>query len=267
MKTAFIGAGNMARAILKALIDKRIVCPGDVTVSDVNPGTLEAVAREFGVSTTPGNVECIRGAGIIILAVKPQNLEGVGRELNGSITPGQTVVSILAGTCIRRLTEWLGTSEIVRAMPNTPAQIGYGMTVWTASSSLEPDRNREAQIILSAMGKAIYVDDEKFIDLATAISGSGPAYFFLFMESLVEAGMELGFDAETARTLVLQTALGSVEYALQSGASLTDLRSQVTSPGGTTAQAVKVFETAGLAETVKQAAASAYQRAREMGAC
>jgi len=265
MRTAFIGAGNMARAILKALLENRIACPGDVTISDVNPANLEVAGRQSGVRTTAANLECINGADIIILAVKPQNLDSVGSELKSKIMPGQMVVSILAGTCIGRLTECLGTAEIIRAMPNTPAQIGCGMTVWTAASALDSSRKQDARTILSAMGEAIYVEDEKYIDMATAISGSGPAYFFLFMQSLVEAGIELGFDEKTARTLVLQTGLGSVEYALQSGANLADLRLQVTSPGGTTAQAVKVFETAGFKETVKQAVASAYHRAREMG--
>ncbi|MBN1369632.1 MAG: pyrroline-5-carboxylate reductase [Dehalococcoidaceae bacterium] len=267
MKTAFIGAGNMARAILKALLDKGIISPGDTAISDVNAVSLEATGREFDIRTTTSNLECVKGADTIILAVKPQNLDNVGAELKGKIAPGQMVMSILAGTCISRLTECLGTAEIVRAMPNTPAQIGCGMTVWTASSTLDASRKQAAQVMLSAMGKAIYVENETYIDMATAISGSGPAYFFLFMESLVEAGFELGFDKETARTLVLQTALGSVEYALQSGATLADLRLQVTSPGGTTAQAVKVFETEGFKETVKKAAASAYHRAREMGGC
>jgi len=265
MKTAFIGAGNMARAMLKALLDNRIVCSGEVTVSDVNTASLDAVRREFGVNTTTGNLECIQAAEVIILAVKPQNLDSVGRELKGEIKPGQMVVSILAGTSIQRLAECLDTTEIVRAMPNTPAQIGHGMTVWTAPSALDSGRKQQARVILSAMGEAINVDDETYIDMATAISGSGPAYFFLFMESLVEAGLELGFDEKTARILVLQTALGSIKYAMQSGADLADLRLQVTSPGGTTARAVKVFEAAGFKDTVKEAVASAYHRAREMG--
>jgi len=267
MKTAFIGAGNMARAILKALLDNRIIFPGDITISDVNPAGLKAAGREFGVHITTSNLECIRGAATVILAVKPQNLDSVGVELKGKIAPGQMVLSILAGTCISKLTECLGTAEIVRAMPNTPAQIGHGMTVWTASSILDARRKQAAGVMLSAMGEAIYVENEKYIDMATAISGSGPAYFFLFMESLVEAALELGFDKETAHTLVLQTALGSVKYALQSDANLADLRLQVTSPGGTTAQAVKVFETEGFKEIVKKAVASAYHRAREMGGC
>jgi pyrroline-5-carboxylate reductase len=163
------------------------------------------------------------------------------------------------------LVEGLKHKAVVRVMPNTPAQIGKGMSVWTATDAVTADQKESARKILAAMGEELFTPDENDLDKATAISGSGPAYFFLFMEALVEAGVKLGFSPETAKKLVLQTAAGSAEYACLSGQDLADLRRMVTSPGGTTAEALKVFEVGGLKELVEKAAAAALRRAKELG--
>ncbi len=257
----------MARAILEALIDSKITAPEKITVSDISTARLEDIKNKYRVCTTSSNTRAIAAADIIILAVKPQNLDAISRELVGKFSPGKLVISILAGTNLESLANSLKHGEVIRAMPNTPAQIRMGMTAWTASPAVTEEKKKAAQSILSTMGKAIFFEDEAFIDMSTAISGSGPAYFYLFMESLVEAGVELGLPRETAIELVMQTALGSVSYALKSDAGLTTLRQQVTSPGGTTEAALKIFESEGLKDIIIKAVAGAHGRAREIGKC
>jgi len=265
MKLAVIGAGNMATAIIKAVLESKAVSAKDITVSDINPLSLERVQTEQGVLTADSNISAIDSADTIILAVKPQNLEGISRELSCRLKCGQLVISILAGTPLSRLALSLGHDEIIRAMPNTPAQIGMGMTVWTCSEKVSAEQKQNGQAILSSMGRELFVDDEGFIDMATAISGSGPAYFFLFMECLVESAVSLGFDSETALSLVLQTALGSIQYAITSGRGLAELRQQVTSPGGTTAEAINHFNSNDIKTIINGAVAAAYRKAAEMG--
>lgn len=265
MNLAFIGAGNMARAIISSLVKKQLANPADITVSDINSASLELAALQFGVNVTASNIRAVENADAIVLAVKPQNLDSLSGDIGGRFTADQTVISILAGISIGRLTEQLQHTAIIRAMPNTPAQIGMGMTVWTAFKEVPEKHRQTAGMILSAMGDTLWVENENCIDMATAISGSGPAYFFLFMESLLEAAAALGLNRQDAETLVYKTALGSVNYAAVSEASLKELRAQVTSPGGTTAAAIQVFEKENFSGIIQRAAESAYRRARQMG--
>jgi pyrroline-5-carboxylate reductase len=200
-----------------------------------------------------------------MLAVKPQNLADVAAELKGKLNPGQLVLSIIAGKNIKSLQQGLGHKSVVRVMPNTPAQIGMGMSVWTATAEVTQPQKVQVGSMLGAMGEEIYVEDESVIDMATAISGSGPAYVFLFMESLVNAAADIGLPADTARKLVLQTVLGSAKYARQSGEELARLRQMVTSPGGTTAEAIAVFETKEFRSIIKQAVEAAYKKTKQLG--
>lgn len=254
----------MAQAIIKALLKDRIIPAENITVSDVNQQNLEKLRLELGVTTAADNTSAICEAEIIVLAVKPQNLDDLSRELSGHFDRAQLVISILAGTPIARLSSSLGHDKIVRAMPNTPAQIGMGMTVWTSSRQVSDKQRQNAETILSSMGEAIFVEEESCIDMATAISGSGPAYFFLFMEYLIESAISLGFDSQTARKLVMQTALGSVKYAASSEQDISELRRQVTSPGGTTAEAITFFNSCGIKGTINGAVTAAYNKATEM---
>lgn len=255
----------MAQAIIKALLKGRIIPAENITASDVSQQNLERLRVELGIKTAVNNTSAIYEAEIIILAVKPQNLDDLSRELYGLFGSQQLVISILAGTPIARLSASLGHDKIVRAMPNTPAQIGMGMTVWTCSRQVSDKQKQTAETILSSMGEAIFAEEENRIDMATAISGSGPAYFFLFMENLIESAISLGFDSQTARNLVMQTALGSVKYAASSEQDISKLRQQVTSPGGTTAEAIKYFNSCGIKETIHGAVTAAYHKATEMG--
>ncbi len=265
MKIAFIGGGNMGRAMINAIIHRELAAPEDITVADTRPESREALAVELGVITTESNVAAALSSEVIILAVKPQNLDEVMADLNGHLCGSHLVISIIAGKKLSALTAGLRHPAIIRVMPNTPAQIGLGMSVWTATEAVDVAQKETARRILTAMGEELFTPAEADLDLATAISGSGPAYFFLFMEAMVEAGVKLGLEPEAARQMVIQTAVGSAEYAHQSEHDLSELRRMVTSPGGTTAEALKVFETRQLREIVEAATAAAHRRALELG--
>jgi pyrroline-5-carboxylate reductase len=265
MKIAFIGGGNMGQAMLSAILSKGIANAEDITVSDKNSARLKQLKGNFGVNISNENLDAIAKGEIIILAIKPQNLDEVMSQIGGQIKPEQLVLSIIAGKNINTLKQGLKHDAIVRAMPNTPAQIGMGMTVWTATDEVTEEQRAAVSSILGAMGKEIHVADESYIDMATAVSGSGPAYVFLFMESLINAAVEIGLPPRTAHKMVLQTVTGAAEYARQSDKGLAQLREMVTSPGGTTAEALRVFEQKDFSGLVEKAVAAAYQRAKELG--
>ncbi|PPD58346.1 pyrroline-5-carboxylate reductase [Dehalogenimonas etheniformans] len=265
MKIAFIGGGNMGRAMISAIIDKGLAEPEDITVADVKEESREAIVLDLGVFATPSNLAAVKDAEVIILAIKPQNLADVTADLAGKLDSCQLVLSIIAGKKISTLVDGFKHRAVVRVMPNTPAQIGRGMSVWTATEVVSPKQKESTQKILTAMGQELFTPDENDLDKATALSGSGPAYFFLFMEALVDAGVKMGFSPEVARQLVLQTASGSAEYACLSGRDLMELRRMVTSPGGTTAEAIKVFESGDFKGLVNKAVEAALRRAKELG--
>jgi len=221
--------------------------------------------QKYGVAAMVSNREAIADKEIVVLAVKPQTLTEVMAELKGKLKPGQVVLSIIAGARIDTLSKGLNHGAIARAMPNTPAQIGEGMTVWTATPRVTGEQKGLVGAILGAMGVEIYVDDEKYLDMATAVSGSGPAYFFLMAESLIEAAVAIGLPRDMARKLVVQTMLGSGRLIQQSGEEPSQLRIKVTSPGGTTARALEQLEKGQFTELVKRAVKAAYDKARELG--
>ncbi len=265
MKIAFIGGGNMGRAMVAAILNKSLCKPSDITVADKDPARLAQLEKDFGVRTITDNLEAISSAEVIILAIKPQNLDEAMPGLRGRLKYGQLVLSIIAGKNLATLKTGLGHDVIVRAMPNTPAQIGRGMTVWTATASTSETQKNAVRSILGSMGEEIFVGDERYIDMATAVSGSGPAYVFLFMESLLEAAVKIGLPPEEARRLVLQTVTGASLFAAQSDKSLAELRRMVTSPGGTTAEALKVLEAGGFGKLIEQAVIAAYEKAKQLG--
>jgi pyrroline-5-carboxylate reductase len=265
MKIAFIGGGAMGEAILAAVLNRSLSTPQAVWVSDIKEERRQYLKQTYEISATDNNAEAAGHGDIIILAIKPQTLPELLPELNGQIRDGQLVLSIIAGARIDTLCKGLGHRQVVRAMPNTPAQIGEGISVWTATQEVTESQKEHAKVILSGMGREIYVSDEGYLDMATAVSGSGPAYFFLFVECLVEAATKLGFSEDTAQELVLQTVLGSGQLLRNSGKSPAELRRLVTSPGGTTAAALQQFEDGGFRELIYEAVSAAYQRAGELG--
>jgi len=255
----------MGEAMLAAVIEDGLVKPEAIWVSDVSQERRKSLAQKYGVAAIASNLEAISGKEIVVLAVKPQNLAEVMKELGGKLQSGQAVLSIIAGAKIDTLSKGLRHGAVARAMPNTPAQIGEGMSVWTATPQVTEEQKGRVGAILGAMGVEIYVDDEKYLDMATAISGSGPAYFFLMAESLIEAAAAIGLPRDMARRLVVQTMLGSGRLIQQSGEEPAELRRKVTSPGGTTARALEQFEKGQFTELVKRAVKAAYDKARELG--
>ncbi len=261
---ALVGSGTMGEAIIKAILDKGLVSPRQVTAADIRPERGRELAKRYGIHTTTDNVIAVREADIVVLAVKPQVLASVLSDLQGHIRAGALVISIVAGAQIETLTKGLGHQAVIRSMPNTPAQIGVGMTVWTATPAVTAGQKAQAEEILRAMGEAIYVHEEKYLDMATAVSGSGPAYFFLILEAMVDAAVRLGFARPVARQLVIQTALGSVLFARASDKHLAELRNMVTSPGGTTAEALHEMEKGALRAVINEAIAAAHARSRSL---
>ena len=265
MKIAFIGGGNMGEAMLSTILDKGLSKPQGISVSDIDETRRQHLEQKYGVAVTGDNRQVVERGEVVVLATKPQNLAEVMAELKGQLKPTQLVLSIIAGTTIKTLSSGLGHSRVVRAMPNTPAQIGEGISVWTATAEVTEQQRGWASSILSAIGKEIYVDDEEYIDMATAVSGSGPAYFFLFVEALVEAAVHIGLHHDVAQELVLQTMLGSGHLIQKSGKEPSELRRMVTSPGGTTAEALLELEKGGFAELLTKAVSAAYNKAKKLG--
>jgi pyrroline-5-carboxylate reductase len=260
MKIAFIGAGAMGEAMVKCLLTKKVVTPQDIVVSDVSRLRCELLSREYGVSVLADNRRAVENVDLIILAVKPQNLPKIMGEIKG-LRREQLVLSIVAGATLSSLCQGLNHHFIVRAMPNMPAQVGVGMTIWTATAETVQKQRELAQTIVDALGKEIYVDDEKYLSMATALSGSGPAYVFLFIEALVDAGVHIGLPRDTARELVIQTVFGSTRVIEKTGKHPADLRNMVTSPGGTTTEALLQLEKGAFRSLLLEAVAAAYKKA------
>ncbi len=265
MKIAFIGGGNMGEAMLSAILDKGLSAPTDISVSDISQARCQQLKQRYGITITNDNRAAIKDRQVVVLAIKPQNLAEVMAELSGRLDSTQLVLSIIAGVSIETLCRGLNHSSVVRVMPNTPAQIGEGISVWAATAEVTEQQRTRVAAILEAIGKEIYVDDERYLDMATAVSGSGPAYFFLFVEVLVEAAVDIGLDHDIAQELVLQTMLGSGHLIQKSGTPPAELRRMVTSPGGTTAEALLELDRGGFADLVKRAVNAAYDKARRLG--
>ena len=264
-KITFIGGGAMGEAILSAILDKRLSTPEAVTVSDINESRLKYLEQKYGVTVTSNNRQAVNNSDIVVMAIKPQNLDEVMADLKSQLKPDQLILSIIAGARIDTLCQGLDHRSIARVMPNTPAQIGEGMSVWTATTEVTETQKSTVSLMLGTTGKEIYVDDEKYLDMVTAVSGSGPAYFFLFVESLVDSAVQIGIPRDMAEKLVLQTMLGSAHLLQESGKPPAELRKMVTSPGGTTAEAILQFENGGFRNLVLQAVTAAYNKAKELG--
>jgi pyrroline-5-carboxylate reductase len=265
MKIGFVGGGTMGEAIIKSLLAKGAAKPADITVSDISQQRRDVLKETYGVKATADNREAVKGAEVVVLAVKPQELSKVLVGLKG-LSSQQLVLSIVAGATLGSISQGLNHSCMVRAMPNMPAQIGEGITVWAATAEVDRKQKDMAQSILAALGKEIYVGGEKYIDMATALSGSGPAYVFLIIESLVDAGVHIGLPRDMAEKLVVQTVLGSARAVETMGKHPAELKNMVTSPGGTTADGLLQLETGGLRSLLLQTVIAAYNKAKALGA-
>lgn len=265
MKIAIIGGGAMGEAIIRGVLAAGSICPQDICVCDIDASRLKTLKKTYSIKPGKDYKSAIKDAELVILAVKPQTLPTLLPDLKGNLKKGQLVLSIIAGAKIATIAKGLGHDQIVRAMPNTPAQIGVGITAWTASDKVTTKQKKLAQSVLDALGKEIYVDSEKYIDMATAVSGSGPAYFFYMIECLTDAAVKIGLPRDTAAELVLETALGAALLADSSPKSPRELRKQVTSPGGTTAAGIAALESGKFKELLADAVAAAHKRAKELG--
>ncbi|MCP4361608.1 MAG: pyrroline-5-carboxylate reductase [Chloroflexi bacterium] len=262
---AFIGSGIMGEAMIRGLLSQNSVTAAQIIASDPWLPRLDELKEKYSIHVTKDNREAAEAGQIIVLSIKPQSVPLVLPEIRGHLRSRDLLLSIIAGMPIRKLADGSAHAAVVRAMPNTPAQIGQGISVWTATPEVSSEQKKQAQTILASFGKEISVDEEDYLDMATALSGSGPGYVFLFMEALIDAGVHMGFSRRVAEELVFQTILGSVEFAAQSGKHVAELRNQVTSPGGTTASALYHMEKGGLRTVISRGIWAAYQRSIELG--
>ena len=262
---AFVGGGLMAEAIIRGIVGRDLVRPERVTVGEPVHERREALTARFGLTAVAANRDAVAGATVVVLAVKPQHLGPALADLRGRLEPSQLVISIVAGVPLPTLSSGLSHRSIVRVMPNTPAQIGEGISVWTANPEVSETDRLRARAILGALGQEVQVAEEKYLDMATALSGSGPAYVFLFVEALVDAGVRIGFSRQVAEQLVLQTISGSVAMARETGRHPAELRNAVTSPAGTTAAGLRELEEGRFRAVIDRCVGAAYERCLELG--
>ncbi len=262
---SFIGAGNMAGSLIAGLLADGYQ-PENIWASDVDPEKLQNLANRFGIHTSTDNRIAVENSQIVVLAVKPQSLQAVAREIESSVRRIRPmIISIVAGITEAAIDRWLGgDNDIVRCMPNTPALVKSGATAMHGNANISAEQRSRAEAVLRSVGIAVWVEEEELLDAVTALSGSGPAYFFLLIEAMEEAAVRLGLEPATARLLSQQTALGAARVAIESDESPADLRRRVTSPGGTTERAIAVFEQAGFADLVLKAMDGARLRAMEL---
>lgn len=263
-KLAFIGSGVMAEAMIRCLLEKKLVQPGLLTCADPQASRRDFLTKQYGVKTTSDNASAVREADIVVMSIKPQVLSDVSDELKMALRPEALVLSIMAGVTTTSLRKRLGHEAVARAMPNTPAQIGMGVSVWCSTPTVSEQHIEQARVILQALGSEHFVKKEDMLDMATALSGSAPAYVFLFMEALMDAGVHMGFSRQVAHDLVVQTVKGSAEFASQSTDHMAHLRNMVTSPGGTTADAIYYLEKGGLRTVISQAVRAAYLKSQAL---
>ncbi len=264
-RIAIVGSGVMAEAMIGGLLRDRIVEPSQLVASHPRTERREELASRYGIAVTASNEDAAGGADIVVLTIKPQMLVRVGRPLAGALRDEQLVLSVIAGATSHALTAALDHRAIVRSMPNTPARLGRGVTVWYATPDSTDSQREQARALLRALGTELEVDDELMVAMATAVSGTGPTYVFLVMEALIDAAVHLGFPRHIAHDLVVETLEGSAVFAKQSGMHPAQLRNMVTSPGGTSAAALHELESGRLRTVLSEGVWAAYRRTLELG--
>jgi pyrroline-5-carboxylate reductase len=264
-RIAFIGSGVMGEAMIKAVLTLGLTTPEFVTAADPWQERADYIQKQYKIRTTSRNIEAVQDADIVVLSIKPQSLPKAGEDLHGSLGKEALVLSIIAGARISTLRTKLFHDRVVRAMPNTPAQVGKGMTVWTATPQVTPDQLDQTRAILGAFGEQLQVDEEGYLDMATGLSGSGPGFIMLIVEAMIDAGVHMGFSRREASQLVLQTFEGSIALMRTTGSHSAELRNQVTSPGGTTAAGLYEMEKDAMRASLSRAIFAAYRRSQELG--
>src|SRR3954454_8117671 len=264
-RIATVGSGVMAEAMIAGLLRGDQVAPDHIVASHPGADRRNELVASYGINTVEDNGAAIANADVIVLAIKPQMLVRVGRELRGTLREGQLVISVIAGATSIALANALDHRQIVRGMPNTPAQLGKGVTVWYGTPDVTETQRDQARVLLGTLGEQLEVDDEKLVAMATAVSGTGPTYVFLVMEALIDAAVHLGFPRHIAHDLVIETLEGSTLFARQSGMHPAELRNMVTSPGGTSAAALHELESGRLRTVLSEAVWAAFRRTVELG--
>lgn len=267
---AFIGCGVMGESMVAGLLRRELVDPKNISASHPRESRRAELAQKYGITVFESNAEAAKTVvgqanSAVLICVKPQRLARVLSDLTGVLHLDQLVLSIVAGARIEHLADELGTAKIVRAMPNTPSQIGAGITAWTCTEAVAEAERGHVREILAALGKELFVETENMIDMATSLSATGPTYIFMVMEALTDAGVHLGFSRDMAKELVQETMLGSVKFAMESHKHPAELRNMVTSPGGTSAEAIYQMEKGSLRTVLSKAVYSAYKRAVDLG--
>ena len=268
-KLAFIGCGVMAESIIAGMLRQNLVRAEQITASHPRLNRRDELNSKYKIEVHEHNLEAVAALpendSIIVLCVKPQRIGGVLEEIKVAVKPSQIIVSIITGAKIEYISEALNNRLIVRTMPNTPSQIGAGMTAWTCAEAVSEVQKSQVKTLLTALGKELYVENENQIDMATALSATGPTYIFMMMEAMTDAGVHLGFSREVSKELVQQTMLGSTLFAIESHKHPAELRNMVTSPGGTSAEAIYQMEKGGLRTVLSKAIYAAYQKAVDLG--
>jgi pyrroline-5-carboxylate reductase len=254
----------MAEAMVRGILDKGTVRPEDITASDISRERRTLLEKDYSIRTVPDNRAAASEAEVVVLAIKPQSLNQVIEELKGQLQPGQLVLSIVAGASTARISQGLGHRAVARAMPNMPAQIGEGISVWTATGETSQEQREKARSLLTGLGTEVFVPQEDYIDMATAVSGSGPAYVFEVIEALIDAAVHIGLPRELAGELVLHTISGAVHLTQQTGKHPAELRNQVASPGGTTVEGLLQLEAGGLRALFARAIIAGYKKAKSL---
>ncbi|MCH8224323.1 MAG: pyrroline-5-carboxylate reductase [Chloroflexi bacterium] len=265
MRLAFIGGGTMAEAILRGVLAAGLAKPDDISVGEPVPERGRFLSNEYGVGVYEDNLQVIPDADLVVFAVKPQDLPVAMGQLHHRLAKDQSALSIVAGAKMSTLTKGLGHASIIRVMPNTPAQIGCGMSLWTCSDEVDQTQRDLTQAMLGTVGVELYVAEEKYLDMATALSASGPGYIFLFIEALIDAGVHVGLPRDMARTLALQTVYGSTKLVMETGKHPAELKDMVVSPGGTTAAGLQVLERHAVPAAIVEAVNAAYQKSISLG--
>ncbi len=269
-KLAFIGCGVMAESIIAGLLKKGLVSAQQITASHPRENRRRELNEKYKIEVFEHNSEAVEKIrdeenSIIVLCVKPQRIKGVLNELKGIVLSEQLILSIVAGAKISTISKVLGNEKVVRTMPNTPSQIGRGITAWTCTEKVSAEEREQVKSLLTALGHELFVETENMIDMATSLSATGPTYIFLVMEALTDAGVHMGFSRDMSKKLVQEMMLGSVLFAMESDKHPAELRNMVTSPGGTSAEAIYQMEKGALRTVLSKAVFAAYQKAVALG--
>ena len=266
MRISFIGGGTMGEAIIKSLLAKKVTSPEEIIVSDISQPRREYLTKTYSIKTLTKNLDTLKNADVVILAIKPQDLDQVLGELKNKLLAKQLLLSIVAGATLDSLRTGLGHPYIVRSMPNMSAQIGEGITVWIDTAEVTQKQRNWAKSILSSIGDEIHLTAEKYVDMATAISGCGPAYIFLIIESLTDAGVHIGLPRAMAARLAVETTIGAARTIKETGKHPAELKNMVTSPGGITAEGLLQLENGGLRSLLLRAVIAAYEKSKKIAA-